>query len=266
MIRIEGGKNMNMTQISAYQASLTIAQTTAAVYASGDRTFDMLMAIGQKNRAAQAEKPEEVELAAASRQETVSADSLFAAWANLTPFDERFANGDGTYSCLSRFLTMTDDYEQWKSGQADSGLPQSLGSEEADLAWLRERFSGELDAFGVIDAIESMRSMGLIDREERNRIYGIELTVVKVTEFVSCMQIRPAGYGSLWSDRFEDAPLMEFHSLQDILDWLGHFRKQTSASWELRRCELSARQISVTYESFDADRSAESAQELEASV
>ena len=56
---------MYTTQISAYQASLTVARTSASVRASGDRTFDLLMAIGQKDRAAQAEKPETVELAAA---------------------------------------------------------------------------------------------------------------------------------------------------------------------------------------------------------
>lgn len=240
---------MNIAQISSYQVALTVTQVTA--FASGDKTFDMLMSIGQNGRAA--ERSDEVELTAVSQHSTVSAESLFAKWAYLTPFDERFANGDGTYSGLSRFLTMMGDYKQWKIGQPDSELPRSFGSEEADLAWLREHFSGGLDAFGVIDAVESMRSMGMIDREERNSIYGIALTVVKVTELVSCMQIRPAGYGSLWDDHFEDAPLMEFHSLQDILDWLGRFRERTSAGWELQRFALSARQSTVSYGSIAAD-------------
>lgn len=231
---------MNMTQISACYTSLTIKQTTSAVRTSGDKTFEMLMSIGQKEKTAQAEKPETVELTAAT--------------------------GDGTYSGLSRFLTMMGDYRQWKSEQPDSALPQSLGSEGANLAWLREHFSGELDAFGVIDAVESMRSMGLLSREERNSIYGIEFTVVKVTELVSCMQILPAGYGSLWGNRFEDAPSMEFHSLQDLLDWLGRFRGQSSLSWELQCCELSARRLSVTYGEAEVELSSEAEKETTASV
>ncbi len=253
---------MNMTRISAYQASLAIAQTTTAVYASGDKTFDLLMAIGQKSRAAQAEKPETVELAAATGQKTISEDPLFAGWANLTPFDERFVKGDGTCSGLSRFLTMMGDYRQWKSEQPDPALPQSLGSEEADLAWLREHFSGELDAFGVIDAIESMRSMGLISREERNSIYGVEITVVRMTELVSCMEIRPVGYGTFWCDSFENAPLMEFHSLQDILDWLGRFAPfHTSTDLRIEHYELSASRLAVVYDDIDAEQSAETAEE-----
>lgn len=214
---------MNMTKISACYTSLTVARTTAAVRSSGDNTFEMLMAIGQKDRAAQAERPQEVECA----------------------------------SGLSRFLTMMDDYTKWKSEQTDQALPQSLGSVDADLAWLREHFSGELDVFGVIDAIESMHSMGLIDREERNSIYGIEFTVVRMTELVSCMQIRPAGYGPLWSDGFGLSPLMDLHTLDDILEWLGHRRGQSGADWTIQQVELSARRLTVTYESAEAEISAQ---------
>lgn len=257
---------MNLTQINSYQAALAFTQATVSVCASGDKTFGQLLSIGQKGSLPKTEKPNYVGRAEASRCGSGSADSLFAGWADLTPTDERFANGDGTYSGLSRFQTMMGDYQQWKSGQPDPALPQSHGSEEENLAWLREQFPGELDAYNVIDAIESMCSMGLIDREERNRIYGIELTVVKVTELVSCMEIHPAGYSSLWGDRFEDAPLMEFHSLQDILDWLGRFRERSSAGWALRSFALSARQVTVTYGAFHNDMPAEAAKEPEASV
>ena len=83
--------------------------------------------------------------------------------------------------------------------------------------------------------------MGMIDRYERNSIYGLELTVVKVTDLTSTMQVHPAGYNSYQSDGFENAPLHEFRTLDDILSWLGRFRAQPIADWELQRRELLQR-------------------------
>lgn len=257
---------MNMTQISACYTSLTIKQTTSAVRTSGDKTFNLLLSIGQKEKATRSEQPEAVEIAAATKQKTVSEDSLFAKWANLTPTDERFANEDGTYSVVSRFMAMMEDYEQWKSEQPDATLPQPLGSEEANYAWLRERFPGELDAFGVIDAIESMRSMGLLSREQRNSIYSIEFTFVRMTEVVSPMQIQPAGYKPQWLDSFESAPFINFHSLQDIVDWLKGYFAHPASGMRIEHYEFSAKQLEVIYDWLDNELAEETAVESAVSV
>lgn len=237
---------MGITQINGYSASWTVTRTVTTIAAAADSTFRSLMSIGQQARDGGARQIRGQDLTLTQTDESAAAetlvpDSLFTYWANLTATDERFYIGNDQYQAGSRYMTMMEDYEDWKRGQPDSELPVSLGAEEANLDWLRERFSGELDAFELLDAVESMRSMGLIDRYEWNSIYGGELTVVKVTELTSTMQVHPAGYNSYRNDGFENAPLHEFRTLGDILEWLGKFRAQPIADWELQRRALLQR-------------------------
>lgn len=241
---------MSITQISSFSASWTVTRAvTMAASTASDSMFRSLMSIGQKARdAGKVQQVKGLDLSSVLPQfgadaaaDTLVPDSLFTYWANLTATEERFHVGDGIYKSGSRYITLMEDYADWKREQPDSGLPEALGAEEDDLAWLKERFSGELGAFEIVDAIESMFSMGMIDRYERSSIYGLELTVVKVTELTSTMQVHPAGYDPYRSDGFENAPLHEFRTLDDILAWLGKFRAQPVADWELQRRDLLQR-------------------------
>lgn len=170
-------------QISACQMSLTVTQAAFSTAAAGGKTFELLMASGQRERTADQSLP-------------------------------------------------TASHAVWEHAGA--------GAEEG-LAWLRERFAGKLDASGIADAVASMRAMGLMSDEEYSAICGVEYTAVKVTEQVGWVQVRP----TLWDERLTDIPLLEFHSLEEILEWLGRYRAPSALSWTVQCCEYSARRLSV---------------------
>lgn len=240
---------MSVIQISGYRVSWTETRVTVSddtLLAGGGTLlpgsmFQTMLSNIQKlhdNGAKQLKGMDLAQPAANAESGSVSETpkSLFDYWANLTDLDPRFLTTDGCYKASSRYMTMMEDYEDWKRKQADSTLPASQGSEEDDLAWLREKFSGELDAFEVIDAIESLYSMGRIDRAERNDIYGITVSVIRVTDInvlTKCVQL-PAHYDPYRADGFERAPLMDFHTLDDILEWLKSCRAQPLSVRELQ--------------------------------
>ena len=124
------------------------------------------------------------------------------------------------------------DYEDLKRAQANSELPASLGSTDDDMAYLREHFSGELSDFQVCDAIETMRSMGIMSRYENHRVWGGQLMSVDLEHPVKIGPIEE------WTDRFPadsaDAPLFHFHTLDDILNWLAQIRKEPVPELEMR--------------------------------
>ena len=124
------------------------------------------------------------------------------------------------------------DYEDLKRAQANSELPASLGSTDDDMAYLREHFSGELSDFQVCDAIETMRSMGIMSRYENNRVWGCRLMSVDLEHPVKTGPIEE------WTDKFPadsaDAPLFHFHTLDDILNWLAQIRKEPVPELEAR--------------------------------
>ena len=127
------------------------------------------------------------------------------------------------------------DYEDLKRAQANSELPAPLGSAD-DMAYLREHFSGELSDFQVCDAIETMRSMGIMSRYENNRVWGCRLMSVDLEHPVKTGPIEE------WTDKFPadsaDAPLFHFHTLDDILNWLTQIRKEPVPELEARWLDM----------------------------
>ena len=127
------------------------------------------------------------------------------------------------------------DYEDLKRAQANSELPAPLGSAD-DMAYLREHFSGELSDFQVCDAIETMRSMGIMSRYENNRVWGCRLMSVDLEHPVKTGPIEE------WTDKFPadsaDAPLFHSHTLDDILNWLTQIRKEPVPELEARWLDM----------------------------
>lgn len=230
---------MSITQISAYRATWTETSITVSggTPLAGSMFQTLLTNLQQlrENGEKQLRGWDLSQLAEGGETETKPSDSLFVYWADLEITDQRFFTGDG-YQASSRFGTMMEDYEEWKRRQADSTLPVSQGSEEGDLAWLREKFSGNLSAFEVIDAIESLYAMGRIDRAERNDIYGLKSVMIRTTDLNWMTKVVWHGedYDPFRADGFERAPLMGFYTLDDILEWLKSYRAQPLSVREIQ--------------------------------
>ena len=54
------------------------------------------------------------------------------------------------------------DYKDWKAQQPPRKLPESKGVTEENIAYLKANFSGELSLFQRIEAVDTMREMGML--------------------------------------------------------------------------------------------------------
>ncbi len=61
---------------------------------------------------------------------------------------------------------LLDDYRTWKAEQPPRNLPDSKGATEDNLKYLRQHFQGELSLFQRIDAVDTMREMGIITEDQ----------------------------------------------------------------------------------------------------
>lgn len=114
-----------------------------------------------------------------------------------------------------------EDYRQWKAGQPEQVLPDSKGWTEENLAFLRKHYAGELSAFELYDALETMRQMGAISQKEENYAMGSRVVTRGLEASLS--------YGPIednWLHGFDKAPIVGFRSLDNILDWLEAFRRE----------------------------------------
>ena len=125
----------------------------------------------------------------------------------------------------SVYMQFKEDYRAWKAGQPEPALPDSQGWTEENLAFLKERFAGDLSAFEVYDALETMRRMGAISQKEMNYAAGsvmIAIDAQNLSGFVSS-GIDPNSKEA-WLGGFDKAPMVGFRSLDDILSWVENFR------------------------------------------
>ena len=125
----------------------------------------------------------------------------------------------------SVYMQFKEDYRAWKAGQPEPALPDSQGWTEENLAFLKERFAGDLSAFEVYDALETMRRMGAISQKEMNYAAGsvmIAIDAKNLSGFVSS-GIDPNSKEA-WLGGFDKAPMVGFRSLDDILSWVENFR------------------------------------------
>lgn len=125
----------------------------------------------------------------------------------------------------SVYMEFEEDYRAWKAGRPEPALPEAQGWTEENLAFLKEHYAGDLSAFEVYDALETMRRMGAISRKEMNYAAGSRLIAIDAKNlggFVSS-GIDPNSKEA-WLGGFDRAPMVSFRSLDDILSWVENFR------------------------------------------
>lgn len=125
----------------------------------------------------------------------------------------------------SVFMQFREDYRAWKTQQPEPALPDSPGWTEENLAFLKERYAGDLSAFEVYDALETMRRMGAISQKEMNYAAGSHMIAIDAENlggFVSSGT--DPNSKAAWLGGFDRAPMVGFRSLDDILSWVENFR------------------------------------------
>ena len=135
-------------------------------------------------------------------------------------------SGNGNFSViLSPMLRLSLDYNKWKEAQPPrDDLPDSQGLTEENIAYLRERYSGDLTMFRKMEALDTMFDMGILTREQRNFFYGVkEITwVAGQTEF----REGPLEEGfmnreaQLEQELYRLSPLAKSVTLDDLFSWL----------------------------------------------
>lgn len=118
---------------------------------------------------------------------------------------------------------------------AETAQETKTGLTDEDMAYLRERYSGELNAVEVVRAVRMIYSMGGMTRMEYCAVWGARMTlgdaegVPAFPELFSEAEL---------SRTFSDAPISGFRSLDDIFAWLEELRG-SDPEWELLRMGLA---------------------------
>ena len=127
----------------------------------------------------------------------------------------------------SVYMQFVDDYMAWKAKQPELTLPDSQGWAEENLAFLRELYAGDLSAFEVYDALETMRRMGVISQKEMNATTGNQMIAIDAKAlggFITC-RTNPDSREA-WLRGFDETPLVGFRDLEDIFSWVEKFRTE----------------------------------------
>ena len=132
--------------------------------------------------------------------------------------------GEGLFSVGMEF---EEDYRAWKAGQPELALPDSRGWTEENLAFLRERYAGDLSAFEVYDALETMRRMGAISQKEQNYATGSTMIAIDLSDIDHCVIVRDStDPRDFCLGSFHRAPMVGFRNLEDIFSWVEEFRTE----------------------------------------
>lgn len=127
----------------------------------------------------------------------------------------------------SVYMQFMDDYRNWKAQQPETILPDSQGWTVENLAFLRERCSRDLSAFEIYDALETMQELGILSEKAKNRAAGSCEVRINLSE--SGVWVVPnldADSTAAWLHGFDEAPMVGFHSLDDIISWAKEFREE----------------------------------------
>lgn len=138
-------------------------------------------------------------------------------------------SGNGKYTViLSPAVKLRLDYNKWKETQPpqeDIPNPQG-GPTEENLAYLRERYSGDLTMFRKMEALDTMYDMGIITREQQNYFYGIQEKIWTTGDLGIRSSPLEEGFMSqearLEQELYRLSPLAKSVTLDDLFSWLDN--------------------------------------------
>ena len=143
-----------------------------------------------------------------------------------TTFDDllRSVKGD-VQNATDPKAQIWSDYQAWKSQQPKRVLPDSKGATKENLAYLLEHFTGDkkagaLSLYQRMEAIDTMREMGIITEEQMKDCFGIGTFPLKTIDMndpgIYVMGTVGDHNMSTWSTFFLNLPLMKASCLDDL--------------------------------------------------
>ena len=124
----------------------------------------------------------------------------------------------------SVYMQFRDDYRAWKAQRPEAVLPDSQGWTGENLAFLRKRYAGDLSAFEIYDALDTMKELGILSEKGLRCAEGITMIQLDRKGGVFRTSADPDS-DAAWLHGFDEAPMVGFRSLDDILSWAKDFRE-----------------------------------------
>ena len=139
--------------------------------------------------------------------------------------------GTPYYETTSPFMRLLEQYDRYRAQRAEQyDLPDSYGRTEENLAWLKERYSGELTWMEREEALDTLARMGIISNVQRFTAHqepGLKFEVKGTFEEQQAELLRLIhSYDQIdplerdWNVLFEGTPIAKFNSIDDILKWV----------------------------------------------
>lgn len=128
----------------------------------------------------------------------------------------------------SVYMQFMEDYRNWKAQQPETVLPDSQGWTEENLEFLRERYSGDLSAFEIYDALDTMQKMGMLSENGKLNAAGSGMVQLDITKDINVLVAGnfDANSTASWLHGFDKAPMVGFHNLEDIMSWAKEYRDE----------------------------------------
>lgn len=127
----------------------------------------------------------------------------------------------------SVYMQFMEDYRNWKAGQPELSLPDSEGWTDEILEFLRDHYSGDLSAFEIYDALETMQKLGMLSQKAMNCATGSQWIAIDASNLKGFISTgADPDSTAFWLHGFDEAPMVDFHSLDDILAWAEEFHEE----------------------------------------
>ena len=147
------------------------------------------------------------------------------------------AGNNGLMTGLSPYVRLMNSYENWKAQQPPLDLPDSGGSTEELLAWLKEHYTGDLSWEERIDALNTAMDLGVITRDQRNEALGggmvtfsgLDAVKVQFMAWTVGKQItNPAFFSDDWDVNLAHFTASKFKTADDFFAWLDEILAKDS--------------------------------------
>ncbi|MBD5155303.1 MAG: hypothetical protein HDT15_09630 [Oscillibacter sp.] len=147
------------------------------------------------------------------------------------------AGNNGLMTGLSPYVRLMNSYESWKALQPPLDLPDSSGSTEELLAWLKEHYTGDLSWEERIDALNTAMDLGVITRDQRNEALGggmvtfssLDALVQHTARTVGKQIANPAFFSDDWDVSLAHFTASRFKTADDFFAWLDEILARDSS-------------------------------------
>ena len=136
----------------------------------------------------------------------------------------------GVFLEPSEFCKLMYSYDDWKAQQPAQELPDSKGLTEENIAYLRERYSGTLSWEERVDALETMKEMGIITKEQSEEAMGNRIITIQLIrqpdgslkpEHEPEDVVDETTFAHDWNIAFKNRPFAQFTNIENILSWVN---------------------------------------------